>query len=75
VPKSYDEEKITSSTNVDGKTGAACRKLKLDPCLSHCTILIQSRLRTLISTSNLETSPGKSREYAGNNRHRQGLPQ
>jgi hypothetical protein len=28
---------------------SACRKLKLDPCLSHCTISTQCGLRTLIS--------------------------
>jgi hypothetical protein len=32
VPKIYDGEKTASSTNV-----AACRNLKLDPCLSPCT--------------------------------------
>jgi hypothetical protein len=38
APKTYDEEKTASSTNVAGKSGlSACKKLKLHPCLSPCT--------------------------------------
>jgi hypothetical protein len=38
VPKTCNGEKTASSTNAAGKTGYlhACRKLKLDPCLSPC---------------------------------------
>jgi hypothetical protein len=35
-PKTQDGEKTASSTNVAGKWISACRKLKLDPCLSPC---------------------------------------
>jgi hypothetical protein len=38
VPKTYNGEKTASSTNVAEKNWlSACRKLKLDLCLSPCT--------------------------------------
>jgi hypothetical protein len=37
APKTYDEEKTASSTNVVVTVLSACKKLKLDPCLSPCT--------------------------------------
>jgi hypothetical protein len=38
APKTYDGEKTASSTNSAGKNWiSACRRLKLDPCLSPCT--------------------------------------
>jgi hypothetical protein len=41
VPKTYDGEKTDSSTNIAGKSGylSACKRLKLDPCLSPCTCI------------------------------------
>jgi hypothetical protein len=38
APKTYHGEQTASSTNVAGKhVVSACKKLKLDPCLSPCT--------------------------------------
>jgi hypothetical protein len=48
APKKYDGEKTASSTNVPGKTRHACRRLKLEPCLSHCkNIKVDQRHETL----------------------------
>jgi uncharacterized protein (DUF736 family) len=48
---------------------SACRKLKLDPCLTPCTSINSKWIRTW----NLEASAGKSREYTRSNRPRQGF--
>jgi hypothetical protein len=37
APKIYDGEKTASSTNVAGKLVTYLQKLKVAPCLSHCT--------------------------------------
>jgi hypothetical protein len=59
-----------------GKWLSACRKLKLDPCLSPCTSINSKWITDLnIRPQNLEVSTGKSREYTGSNRYRHGLPQ
>jgi hypothetical protein len=48
VPKTYDEEKTAFSTNGIGKEQlSACRKLRLDPCLS--LVSTQNGLNTLMS--------------------------
>jgi hypothetical protein len=48
----------------------ACIKLKLHFC-HPVQVSTQSGLRTLISTWNIEASPGKSRKYTGSNGPRQ----
>jgi hypothetical protein len=59
------------------------QQMLLDICLQKTVARVchrvlvptQSRLRTLIYTWNLEASTGKNREYTGNKRHKQILPQ
>jgi hypothetical protein len=48
---------------------SACRKVRLDPCLS-----LHTSINSKYPAQNSEVSTGKSREYSGNNRYRQGLP-
>jgi hypothetical protein len=40
VPKTYDGEKSTFNESCWENWTSACRKLKLDPCLSPCTNII-----------------------------------
>jgi hypothetical protein len=48
LPKAYDGEKRTSSTNSAGKNLiSACRKLILDPCLSPCTSIDPNWIKDL----------------------------
>jgi hypothetical protein len=54
---------------------SVCRKLKIDQVCYLVQVSPQSGLRTLISDLKLKASTGKSREYTGSNRYRQGLPQ
>jgi hypothetical protein len=76
VPKTYDE-KIDSIFNKYcwEKWLSACRKLKLEPCLSPCTSIISEWIKDLNITPKTEVSTGKSREYSGSNRYRQRLSQ
>jgi hypothetical protein len=47
---------------------SACRKLKLDPCLSSCTSINPKQIQNLNIRPKIELSVGKSREYSGSNR-------
>jgi hypothetical protein len=47
-PKTFDGEKTASSTNVTGKNWiSACRKLKLDRCLSPCASINSKWIKDL----------------------------
>jgi hypothetical protein len=50
---------------------SACKKLKLDTCLSLCTRINSKWIKDL----NSEVSTGKRKEYSVSNRYRQGLSQ
>jgi hypothetical protein len=48
MPKIYDGGKTSSLTNVaGGKWLSACKKLKLDPCLSPCTSINSKCIKDL----------------------------
>jgi hypothetical protein len=65
----HDGEKTASSTNVAEKTRlSACRKLKLNSCLSSCTSINSKWIKNInIKPKTLKLVS----EKAGNNRHRQ----
>jgi hypothetical protein len=65
-----------SSTNVAGKSGYLPEENQIYIDVYHSVLMsTKNGSRTLISVCNSEVSTGKSREYSGSNRHRQGLPQ
>jgi hypothetical protein len=72
VPKTYNGEKAASSTNVAGKSGYLPAKNSNLIHVYH-PILVSTQNRS--RTRNSEVSTGRSREYSGSNRYRQGLPQ
>jgi hypothetical protein len=50
---------------------SSCRKLKLDPYLSHCIRINSKQIKNLNIRPDFEASVGKSREYIGINGHKE----
>jgi hypothetical protein len=75
LPETYNGEKNSLFNKCCWeKWLSACRKLKLDPCLSCCASINLKWIKNLNIRHKTDVIK-ESKEYPGNNQYRQSLPQ